>query len=97
MNGLARRRLGKGPLHLTALGFGSSRIGNLHGPVPEDEALAAVGAAYAAGVRYFDTAPLYGQGLGEHRVGQVLRRKQRAPSNHGTEPEQILTISVTAG
>ncbi len=65
--------LGKTSLSLTVLGFGGSRIGNLHGPVAPDEARGAIEEALARGVGYFDTAPLYAAGLGEHRMGEVLR------------------------
>ena len=78
MDPFSRRPLGKTAISLPALGFGGSEIGNLHRPVPEEEALAAIAAAYDGGIRYFDTAPLYGGGLGEHRMGHVLRRHRRA-------------------
>ncbi|MGQ0664308.1 MAG: aldo/keto reductase [Pseudomonadota bacterium] len=75
MDPFNRRRVGN--TQLPALGFGGSQIGNLHRAVPEGKALAAIEAAYEAGIRYFDTAPLHGGGLGEHRIGHVLRRYPR--------------------
>lgn len=57
----------------TPLGFGGAAIGNLYRPVSEEAASAAVGTAWAQGVRYFDTAPHYGFGLGEERLGAALR------------------------
>ncbi len=69
--------LGKSATKVTRLGFGAAPLGNLYAPVAEDQALAAVHAAYAQHVRYFDTAPLYGHGLSEHRCGEVLRRYPR--------------------
>lgn len=78
MNPSATRRLGKSGLKLTALGLGGSQLGNLHRPCPERDALAAIAAAYDAGVRYFDTAAHYGGGLGEHRMGVGLRAYPRA-------------------
>ncbi len=75
---LPTRRLGRTRLQLTILGFGGSAIGNLHRPVAEDAAAAAVGAALAAGIGYFDTAPLYGGGLGEHRIGRALGHTERS-------------------
>ena len=71
------RRLGRTDLFLTPLGLGGSSIGNLYRPVTEEDAREAVAAAYDGGIRYFDTAPLYGGGIGEHRVGQALRRRPR--------------------
>ncbi len=74
---LPKRRLGRKKLELTVLGFGGSAIGNLHRPVPEQEAFDVIAAALDSGIGYFDTAPLYGGGIGEHRIGHVLRRAKR--------------------
>lgn len=60
-------------LHGNALGFGGAPLGNLFRPVAEDEAITLVRHAHAAGVRYFDTAPHYGNGLSEIRIGKALR------------------------
>ncbi len=57
---------------MTALGFGAAALGNLYTPVGDDEASAAVGAALDEGIRYFDTAPYYGYGLSEERLGKAL-------------------------
>ena len=54
-------------------GFGASSLGNLYRTVGESEARAAVDAAWTNGVRYFDTAPFYGAGLSERRLGDALR------------------------
>ena len=70
---LATRPLGRTGTVLTELGCGCSRIGNLHGAVSEADAQATIAAAMAAGVRYFDVAPLYANGLGELRLGHALR------------------------
>lgn len=72
-----RRTIADTPLALTGLGFGGSVIGNLHRSVPDDEAEAAVAAAWDAGIRYFDTAPHYGLGLSERRLGAALRGRPR--------------------
>ncbi|MGH3392979.1 MAG: aldo/keto reductase, partial [Actinomadura sp.] len=53
------------------LGFGTAPLGNMYRAVPAEEAVATVEAAWDAGVRYFDTAPLYGAGLAELRLGAV--------------------------
>lgn len=71
---LKRRKLGNTSIELTSLGFGGTGIGNLYRRVSEDAAAATMNAAYIAGIRYFDTAPLYGHGLSEHRIGADLRR-----------------------
>ncbi len=72
-----RRLLGRTKLTLTALGFGGSKVGNLYGPVSDSDAFDAVDKSYTAGVRYFDTAPLYGNGLGEQRMGRALSGRPR--------------------
>jgi len=68
------RTLGHSGIALTTLGFGSTGLGNLYKFQDEEGAAATVAAAYEAGMRYFDTAPLYGFGLAEHRMGSALRR-----------------------
>jgi D-threo-aldose 1-dehydrogenase len=77
MNPFQQRPLGRTPLSLTMLGFGGSSVGNLYHPIAEEEATDAIDAAYGSGIRYFDVAPLYGNGLGEHRMGRDLRRYRR--------------------
>ena len=62
----------------TELGFGGGPLGNMYAPLREEEAQATLDAAYEAGIRYFDTAPLYGLGLSETRFGQAFARFGRA-------------------
>ncbi|MEU1853163.1 aldo/keto reductase [Streptomyces sp. NPDC019990] len=71
------RRIGSTPVELTELGFGASVIGNLYRVTPARDAQAAVEAAWEAGIRYFDTAPHYGLGLSERRLGAALRDRPR--------------------
>jgi D-threo-aldose 1-dehydrogenase len=59
------------------LGFGTAPLGNMFRNIPEEEAAATVRAAWDQGTRYFDTAPLYGAGLAELRLGQVLSAYER--------------------
>ncbi|MEU8621604.1 aldo/keto reductase [Streptomyces sp. NPDC048623] len=59
------------------LGFGTAPLGNMFRAIPEDEALATVEAAWDQGIRFFDTAPFYGAGLAEERLGRVLAAKPR--------------------
>ncbi|WOD15047.1 aldo/keto reductase [Paraburkholderia kirstenboschensis] len=61
----------------TQLGFGTAPLGNMYRDIPEEEALATVKAAWDQGVRYFDTAPLYGAGLSEIRLGKALTDYRR--------------------
>jgi D-threo-aldose 1-dehydrogenase len=62
---------------VTRLGLGSAPLGNLFATVPDEQAYLVVEAAWDAGIRFFDTAPLYGHGLAESRLGAVLRTKPR--------------------
>ena len=64
-------------LAFTRLGFGGAPLGNMHRILAEDEAIATATAAWDAGLRYFDTAPLYGHGLSEQRIGRVLAGRPR--------------------
>jgi D-threo-aldose 1-dehydrogenase len=72
-----RRRVGKTTLELPVLGFGAAHIGELYGKVDEADSRATLEAAWGAGVRYYDTAPWYGRGLSEHRLGGFLRTRPR--------------------
>lgn len=71
------RRVGATDLSLPILGFGAAHLGELYARVPEDEARATLDAAWDAGIRYYDTAPWYGRGLSEHRLGGFLRTQPR--------------------
>ena len=62
---------------MTALGLGCAPIGNLFAGVSDDDAQATVAAAWDAGIRYFDTAPLYGHGVSERRLGRALGDRPR--------------------
>ncbi|MBT8227998.1 MAG: aldo/keto reductase [Dactylosporangium sp.] len=70
---MRRTRLGRSAVTVTALGLGGASIGNLYRAVSDADADAVIEAAWAAGVRYFDTAPHYGLGLSERRLGARLR------------------------
>ena len=69
---MKRRRVGSTRLEVSELGFGAASIGNLRAPVDDETAAATLRAAWDAGVRYFDTAPHYGLGLSERRLGAAL-------------------------
>jgi D-threo-aldose 1-dehydrogenase len=59
------------------LGFGTAPLGNMFRNIPEEEAIATVDAAWEQGIRYFDTAPFYGAGLAEIRLGEALSKRRR--------------------
>ncbi|MCB1706754.1 MAG: aldo/keto reductase [Halioglobus sp.] len=71
-----RRRLGLTRLLLPELGFGAAALGNLYRPMSDEQAHAVLELAWTSGFRYFDTAPHYGQGLSERRLGDSLRQHQ---------------------
>ncbi len=71
------RSLGRSRCTVPAFGFGAAHLGELYAKLSDVEARGTVEAAWAGGVRYFDTAPWYGHGLSEHRLGEVLRSKPR--------------------
>src|SRR5258708_40110681 len=73
----ARRRVGGTDLSLPVFGFGSAHLGELYAKVDEADSRATLEAAWTAGVRFYDTAPWYGRGLSEHRVGGFLRTRPR--------------------
>lgn len=75
---------------LSLLGLGCAPLGNLFNRTSEADASAVVEAAWHAGVRLFDTAPLYGHGLSEHRLGQALRNRPRSQYGVSTKVGRLL-------
>ncbi|WP_264030841.1 aldo/keto reductase [Cellulosimicrobium sp. SH8] len=75
---LPTRRVRDTAVRLTSLGYGAAQAGNLYRPTSDAETAAAVDTAWDLGVRYFDTAPHYGLGLSERRLGAALRDRPRA-------------------
>jgi D-threo-aldose 1-dehydrogenase len=73
MSSFQKNQIGKTELAIDALGFGCASLGNLYHAVSDEEASDILSTAWANGFRYFDTAPHYGQGLSERRVGDALR------------------------
>ncbi len=71
-------RLGRTALDLPVFGLGTGPIGDMFEAVDDDQASATLDAAWGEGIRFFDTAPWYGRGQAEHRLGRFLRRKPRA-------------------
>jgi len=77
MTTLPRRRVGKTKLEVTEMGLGGAPMGGFRAAISDAEAVALTGAAYDAGVRYFDTSPFYGYGRSELRMGAALRERPR--------------------
>ena len=89
MNPSEQRKLGRSLVKTTILGFGGSTIGNIDGlrVVSQTDALSAIQTAWDKGIRYFDTAPLYGAGIGEQRMGHAIRQ----------HPRETYTVSTKVG
>ncbi len=79
------------------LGFGTAPLGNMFRNIPEAEAAATVAAAWEMGVRYFDTAPFYGAGLAEIRLGKELVKHRRDDYVLSTKVGRIILDEVVTG
>jgi D-threo-aldose 1-dehydrogenase len=75
---------------VTRLGLGGGPLGGLYKDLPEGEAAATVERAFALGVNFFDTAPLYGHGKGESRLGRALGGRARASFVVATKAGRVL-------
>ncbi|MEU0407661.1 aldo/keto reductase [Streptomyces griseorubiginosus] len=82
--------LGGSAVEVTRLALGCAGLGNLYQPVTDEAALATVAAAWDAGIRTFDTAPHYGLGLSERRLGTALRDRPRDTYTVSTKVGRLL-------
>ncbi|MEU6860485.1 aldo/keto reductase [Glycomyces sp. NPDC046736] len=87
---LPLRRLGATDVEVSAVGLGCAPLAGLYTPVEEAVATATVDAAWDGGVRHFDTAPHYGAGLSEERLGQALAAKPREAVTLSTKLGRVL-------
>lgn len=85
-------RLGNGGIKFTELGFGTAPLGNLYRAISDEDAHRVLEAAWDTGSRYFDTAPLYGLGLSETRVGNFLRGKNRDDYVMSTKVGRLMKV-----
>lgn len=92
MRRMRTRTLTRGP-DLTELGLGAAQLGNLARETSDADAQGAVDAAWDSGVRYFDTAPHYGLGLSERRLGAALAGRPRAEYTVSTKVGRLLVPS----
>jgi len=74
---IEKRPVGKTGVELTRIGFGGAPIGDIRKAPSDTETRKLLDTAWAAGIRYFDVAPMYGAGLAERRMGDFLRDKPR--------------------
>jgi D-threo-aldose 1-dehydrogenase len=77
MDPFEKRRWGRTELYVTALGCGTATLGDIREPIPDSQSDTTLEVAYGAGIGYFDSAPWYGRGKSEVRVGRVLSSKPR--------------------
>lgn len=87
MGFIAKNKIGNGTWQLSRLGFGAAPIGNLYREISDEVAQTALVAALDVGVNYFDTAPYYGFGLSEKRLGAAL-------SKHASGSQAIISSKV---
>lgn len=92
-----RRRIGRTKISVSQLGFGAAPFGNLIADMPDSAARDSVGVAIAAGINYFDTAPFYGHGLSEHRLGEALRGRPRDSFVLSTKVGRLLKPKQSQG
>lgn len=89
--------LGSSGVRVSGLGFGAGGIGNLFTAVSDEQAHEAVTAAWQRGIRYFDTAPHYGLGLSERRLGEALSAFPRSEFAVSTKVGRRLEPSTDGG
>ncbi|SDO88818.1 D-threo-aldose 1-dehydrogenase [Paenibacillus sp. yr247] len=76
------------------LGFGTAPLGNMFRNIPEQEAMSTIEAAWEQGVRYFDTAPFYGAGLAESRLGQMLSKQNHDEYMLSTKVGRVISDEI---
>jgi D-threo-aldose 1-dehydrogenase len=94
MNPREQVNLGRTKLTVTRLGLGTAPLAGLFREVREADALDVVNRAWELGIRFFDTAPLYGHGLGEMRLGRILRERPRDEFTLATKVGRLLRADV---
>ncbi|MDE5440255.1 aldo/keto reductase [Bradyrhizobium sp. CSA207] len=85
---MERSRLGT--FDVTSIGLGTAPLGGLFAPVSDADAEATIERAWSAGIRFYDTAPLYGFGLAERRLGAFLRQQPRESYAVSTKVGRLL-------
>jgi D-threo-aldose 1-dehydrogenase len=90
MNPATTIEIGTTGVSITSMSLGCGPFGDMWAPVPDEQAVATVHAAFDAGIRYFDTAPLYGVGKSERRLGLGVRDLPRAAITISTKVGRVL-------
>ncbi|MET3900232.1 D-threo-aldose 1-dehydrogenase [Devosia sp. UYZn731] len=91
MDPFQQRQLGRTGVTLPQIGFGGAPLGNLFAAVSDADAVTTMEAAWAEGVRYYDTSPWYGRGLSERRMGNFLLNQPRSQFRLSTKVGRIFT------
>jgi D-threo-aldose 1-dehydrogenase len=89
---MERRTVGHTGLRVTRLGLGTAPLGGLYQPVSDADAHATMARAWNDGIRFFDTAPQYGNGLSERRLGAFLKTKPRDDYVLATKVGRLLRV-----
>ena len=89
--------MGRSTVVVTELGLGTAQLGGLYAPMDQRTADATVAAAWEAGVRYFDTAPHYGLGAAEERLGVALAGQPREAFTISTKVGRLIVESADGG
>ena len=84
-------RIGRTAVEVTDISFGCAGLGNLFRKVEDETAQAILARAWERGIRYFDTAPHYGRGLSEQRLGRFLNTRERADYVLSTKVGRLLS------
>lgn len=91
-----KNHIGNTDLLVTELGFGAASLGNLYKPVTDTQAHASIETAWQENIAFFDTAPHYGLGLSERRIGDVLRHFSSSDYVLSTKVGRVLTPDIKA-
>jgi|TARA_B100002003_G_C14131893_1_gene544346 D-threo-aldose 1-dehydrogenase len=92
---IKKRRIGNTDLEVSELSMGTAPIGGWPVAVNSDQAQKTLNTAWEKGIRYFDTAPLYGSGMAEKRLGQLLKEKNREEFVVATKIGRLVIESAT--
>ena len=87
---IAKRTIGQSDVQVTEWGMGCASLGGVGDRISNEDSDSILEAAWDMGIRYYDTAPLYGHGLSEKRVGRILSQKPREEFTISTKIGRLL-------
>jgi len=97
MKGLERKTLGKSGIEVTRVGLGCASLGGMYGDIPEEQAHEVVRRALSLGINVIDTAPLYGYGKSEIRIGKEVQVRNRSDFVLATKVGRLLVPKDEGG